>query len=86
MQYTFSEESRRAFSGFLITISDQSNHSVSYILDKQYSKVRKKYVNSTVLREEHDFIGDIWNFVVDVAFDEDRNKFTYESIQLSGII
>ncbi len=81
MQYTFSEESRRAFSGFLITISDQSNHSVSYILDKQYSKVRKKYVNSTVLREEHDFVGDSGILLL-IAFDEDRNQHKSSSLRI----
>ncbi len=83
MQYTFSEESRRAFLGFLITISDQFGHNVEDILLD--SKVRSKYVNSTVLKESDNFVGDIWNVTVEVAFGEDRNKFTYDSIQFSGI-
>ena len=84
MQYAFSEESRRAFSGFLITISDQSNHTVlDTLLD---SKVRTKYVNSTLLREDYGLVGDIWNITVEVMALEEENKFAYNSIEFSGII
>ncbi len=82
MQYTFSEESRRVFSGFLITISDQFGHSVEDILSD--SKIRQYYVNSTVLKATDDFVGDIWNVTVEVAFGENKNKFTFDSISFSG--
>ncbi len=83
MQYIFFEESRRVFLGFLITISDQFGHNVEDILID--SKVMKKYFNSTTLKETDDFVGDIWNVTVEVVFDEERNKFTYDSIQFSGM-
>lgn len=81
MQYTFSEESRRAFSGFLITISDQFGHTVSDILLD--SKVRSKYFNSTALKETDDFADDIWNVTVEVVL-EVENNFAYDLIEFSG--
>ncbi len=83
IQYTFSEETRRAFSGFLVTISDQSNHSVKTF--QEDSKVRSNYFNSTVLRETNGFVGDIWNVAVEVMALEEGNNFVYDSMQLSGI-
>ncbi len=83
MQYTFSEESRRAFLEFLITTSDQSGHVVEDILPD--SKVRSKYIDSILLREMYGFVGDIWNVTVEVALGAE-NKFAYDSIHFSGIL
>ncbi len=80
IQYTFSEETRHAFSGFLVTISDQSNHSVEAF--QEDSKVRSKYFNSIVF---NGFVGDIWNVTVEVMALEEENNFVYDSMQLSGI-
>ncbi len=83
VQYAFSEESRHAFSGFVVTISDQSNHTVKTF--QKDSKVKYKYFDSTELRENNGFVGDIWNVAVEVMALEEGNNFVYDSMQLSGI-